>query len=44
MGDDLNKCGFILLVGSSIKININPNLVRVLLGWDDLGLVYYCIG
>jgi len=44
---DLNKNRFILLVVifvfSIMCIIISPNLIRILLGWDGLGLVSYCL-
>lgn len=45
--DDYNINRFILLVLifvlSIILLIISPNLVRILLGWDGLGLVSYCL-
>nr|APX40857.1 NADH dehydrogenase subunit 5 [Longitarsus curtus] len=47
MGEDLNKNRFILLVilfvFSMMFLIISPNLVSILLGWDGLGLVSYCL-
>lgn len=47
MHDDLNISRFYLLVFifiiSMIFMIISPNLVRILLGWDGLGLVSYCL-
>nr|APX40051.1 NADH dehydrogenase subunit 5 [Psylliodes cupreatus] len=47
MGQDLNKDRFILLVVmfviSMMMMIISPNLVSILLGWDGLGLVSYCL-
>lgn len=44
---DKNKKRFffliILFVISIIFIIIRPNLIRILLGWDGLGLVSYCL-
>jgi NADH-ubiquinone oxidoreductase chain 5 len=44
---DLNINRFILLVllfvFSIIILIISPNLIRILLGWDGLGLVSYCL-
>lgn len=44
---DLNLDRFILLVimfvFSMILLIISPNLIRILLGWDGLGLVSYCL-
>lgn len=44
---DLNLNRFILLVVifvlSIILLIISPNLIRILLGWDGLGLVSYCL-
>lgn len=44
---DLNLNRFIILViifvFSIILLIISPNLVRILLGWDGLGLVSYCL-
>nr|APX40220.1 NADH dehydrogenase subunit 5 [Psylliodes heydeni] len=47
MGMDLNKDRFILLVIlfviSMMLMIISPNLISILLGWDGLGLVSYCL-
>nr|APX39780.1 NADH dehydrogenase subunit 5 [Longitarsus exsoletus] len=47
MMGDLNKNRFILLVVmfvfSMMCMIISPNLVSILLGWDGLGLVSYCL-
>jgi len=47
MSEDQNINRFILLViifvFSIIIIIISPNLIRILLGWDGLGLVSYCL-
>nr|ARH54657.1 NADH dehydrogenase subunit 5 [Scirtes orbicularis] len=47
MMGDLNVNRFILLVMmfvfSMILLIISPNLVSILLGWDGLGLVSYCL-
>nr|YP_001974638.1 NADH dehydrogenase subunit 5 [Rhagophthalmus lufengensis]ABI14546.1 NADH dehydrogenase subunit 5 [Rhagophthalmus lufengensis] len=47
MGDDLNMNRFIILVFmfvlSMIFLIISPNLISILLGWDGLGLVSYCL-
>lgn len=44
---DLNINRFILLVfifvASIIFLIIRPNLISILLGWDGLGLVSYCL-
>jgi NADH-ubiquinone oxidoreductase chain 5 len=32
-----------LFVGSIILIIISPNIISILLGWDGLGLVSYCL-
>jgi len=44
---DLNLNRFIILVSmfvlSIILLIIRPNLIRILLGWDGLGLVSYCL-
>lgn len=45
--EDININRFILLVVifvfSIIILIISPNLIRILLGWDGLGLVSYCL-
>nr|AFI23520.1 NADH dehydrogenase subunit 5 [Coridius chinensis] len=47
MGDDIFKYRFLLLVLlfvlSMMFLIISPNLVSILLGWDGLGLVSYCL-
>nr|YP_010586518.1 NADH dehydrogenase subunit 5 [Pseudostenophylax fumosus]UZZ44319.1 NADH dehydrogenase subunit 5 [Pseudostenophylax fumosus] len=47
MGADLNKVRFLLLVLlfvlSMILMIVSPNLISVLLGWDGLGLISYCL-
>nr|APX40194.1 NADH dehydrogenase subunit 5 [Smaragdina rufimana] len=47
MFGDLNLSRFILLVVmfvmSMILLIISPNLISILLGWDGLGLVSYCL-
>nr|YP_009708251.1 NADH dehydrogenase subunit 5 [Figulus binodulus]QEV84356.1 NADH dehydrogenase subunit 5 [Figulus binodulus] len=47
MGDDLNINRFIMLVVmfvlSMLLLIISPNLISILLGWDGLGLVSYCL-
>nr|DAC76890.1 TPA_asm: NADH dehydrogenase subunit 5 [Pseudomyrmex dendroicus] len=47
MSDDLNICRFYLLVFmfivSMILMIVSPNLISILLGWDGLGLVSYCL-
>nr|APX39397.1 NADH dehydrogenase subunit 5 [Aphthona melancholica] len=47
MSGDLNKNRFILLVVmfvfSMMCMIISPNLISILLGWDGLGLVSYCL-
>lgn len=47
IGEDYNVNRFILLVlifvFSIIILIISPNLIRILLGWDGLGLVSYCL-
>nr|QIJ59980.1 NADH dehydrogenase subunit 5 [Agrypnus sp. YD-2019] len=47
MGGDLNMNRFILLVvmfvASMMFLIISPNLISILLGWDGLGLVSYCL-
>nr|AYM85171.1 NADH dehydrogenase subunit 5 [Galerucella sp. EMHAU-15070821] len=47
MGEDLFKNRFILLVVmfvfSMMMLIISPNLISILLGWDGLGLVSYCL-
>nr|UGS80223.1 NADH dehydrogenase subunit 5 [Dypsocus coleoptratus] len=47
MGEDSNISIFILLVFcfviSMMLLIISPNLVSILLGWDGLGLISYCL-
>nr|YP_009667283.1 NADH dehydrogenase subunit 5 [Hydatophylax nigrovittatus]APQ47884.1 NADH dehydrogenase subunit 5 [Hydatophylax nigrovittatus] len=47
MAGDLNKVRFlflvILFVLSMILMIISPNLISILLGWDGLGLISYCL-
>nr|WEG22896.1 NADH dehydrogenase subunit 5 [Gilpinia sp.] len=47
MMDDLNLNRFILLlilfVFSMMMMIISPNLISILLGWDGLGLISYCL-
>lgn len=47
MEDELNKDRFCFLVFlfviSIVVIIISPNLISILLGWDGLGLVSYCL-
>lgn len=47
MSGDISKDRFIILVLffvlSIIFLIIRPNLVSILLGWDGLGLVSYCL-
>nr|UPI55371.1 NADH dehydrogenase subunit 5 [Manocoreus sp.] len=47
MSDDINKLRFLILVLlfilSMIFMIISPNLISILLGWDGLGLVSYCL-
>nr|APX39320.1 NADH dehydrogenase subunit 5 [Longitarsus dorsalis] len=47
MDGDLNKNRFILLVVmfviSMMCMIISPNLISILLGWDGLGLISYCL-
>nr|YP_009743934.1 NADH dehydrogenase subunit 5 [Protambulyx eurycles]QIE12697.1 NADH dehydrogenase subunit 5 [Protambulyx eurycles] len=47
MSSDLNLFRFIILVilfvFSMILLIISPNIVSILLGWDGLGLVSYCL-
>nr|QIV24738.1 NADH dehydrogenase subunit 5 [Eurynassa australis] len=47
MGSEINLTRFILLVVmfvfSMIFLIISPNLISILLGWDGLGLVSYCL-
>nr|QUO98914.1 NADH dehydrogenase subunit 5 [Ctenocephalides felis felis] len=47
MMEDFNKNRFLLLVlmfvFSMMMMIISPNLISILLGWDGLGLVSYCL-
>nr|WES82251.1 NADH dehydrogenase subunit 5 [Archotermopsis wroughtoni] len=47
MHGDLNICRFIFLVllfvASMMFLILSPNLISILLGWDGLGLVSYCL-
>nr|YP_010411450.1 NADH dehydrogenase subunit 5 [Meliboeus sinae]URN73096.1 NADH dehydrogenase subunit 5 [Meliboeus sinae] len=47
MNGDLNLNRFILLVSlfvlSMMLLIVSPNLISILLGWDGLGLVSYCL-
>nr|QKY63865.1 NADH dehydrogenase subunit 5 [Triatoma picturata] len=47
MGSDLDKVRFyflvILFVLSMMMMIISPNLMSILIGWDGLGLVSYCL-
>nr|ALO76665.1 NADH deshydrogenase subunit 5 [Ceratocanthus sp. CER01] len=47
MSGDLNLNRFIILVSlfvlSMMLLIISPNLISILLGWDGLGLVSYCL-
>lgn len=47
ISEDININRFIILVSifvlSIIILIISPNLIRILLGWDGLGLVSYCL-
>nr|AFP16906.1 NADH dehydrogenase subunit 5 [Heterocerus fenestratus] len=47
MSGDLNINRFIMLVSmfvlSMMMLIISPNLISILLGWDGLGLVSYCL-
>jgi NADH-ubiquinone oxidoreductase chain 5 len=47
MGGDEGKTRFawlvLLFVASIIFLIISPNLIRLLIGWDGLGLVSYCL-
>nr|UXX46882.1 NADH dehydrogenase subunit 5 [Sabethes cyaneus] len=47
MQDDMNINRFIMLVlmfvMSMMMLIISPNLISILLGWDGLGLVSYCL-
>nr|UGS80509.1 NADH dehydrogenase subunit 5 [Polypsocus corruptus] len=47
MGSDKNSSFFILLIFcfvlSMMLMIISPNLISILLGWDGLGLISYCL-
>nr|APX40233.1 NADH dehydrogenase subunit 5 [Cryptocephalus tibialis] len=47
MSEDFNLIRFIILIVlfviSMILLIISPNLISILLGWDGLGLVSYCL-
>lgn len=47
MVSDINKVRFLILVllfiVRMIFIIVRPNLIRILIGWDGLGLVSYCL-
>lgn len=47
IGEDLNLNRFIVLVllfvFSILMLILSPNLIRILLGWDGLGLISYCL-
>src|SRR6185503_16862020 len=47
IGQDINLFRFFvvlfLFVVSIILIIYSPNIIRILLGWDGLGLVSYCL-
>nr|YP_010316736.1 NADH dehydrogenase subunit 5 [Liorhyssus hyalinus]UMY76358.1 NADH dehydrogenase subunit 5 [Liorhyssus hyalinus] len=47
MSDDVNKVRFLILVLlfilSMMFMIVSPNLISILLGWDGLGLVSYCL-
>ena len=47
MGHDINNNRFFYLVFmfilSILLIILRPNIIRILLGWDGLGLVSYCL-
>nr|YP_002735103.1 NADH dehydrogenase subunit 5 [Yemmalysus parallelus]ABZ02145.1 NADH dehydrogenase subunit 5 [Yemmalysus parallelus] len=47
MSSDFNKDRFLILVllfvGSMCLMVLSPNLISILLGWDGLGLVSYCL-
>nr|ALO77456.1 NADH deshydrogenase subunit 5 [Dermestidae sp. GENSP01] len=47
MHGDLNLVRFVLIVSmfvfSMVLLIISPNLISILLGWDGLGLVSYCL-
>ena len=47
IAEDRNFYRFVILVGlfvlSMLLIILSPNIIRILLGWDGLGLVSYCL-
>nr|YP_010596117.1 NADH dehydrogenase subunit 5 [Rhynocoris marginatus]WAJ48449.1 NADH dehydrogenase subunit 5 [Rhynocoris marginatus] len=47
MGSDINKGRFyflvIMFVMSMMMMIVSPNLMSILIGWDGLGLVSYCL-
>nr|YP_010139271.1 NADH dehydrogenase subunit 5 [Tullbergia mixta]QQK54725.1 NADH dehydrogenase subunit 5 [Tullbergia mixta] len=47
MGGDIGFYSFIILVGlfvlSMLFMILSPNMISILLGWDGLGLVSYCL-
>nr|UPL65566.1 NADH dehydrogenase subunit 5 [Dicranocephalus sp.] len=47
MSSDINKIRFLILVLlfilSMMMMIVSPNLISILLGWDGLGLVSYCL-
>lgn len=47
MSSDINRVRFLFLVLlfilSILFIIVSPNLIRILLGWDGLGLVSYAL-
>nr|UPL65721.1 NADH dehydrogenase subunit 5 [Enoplops sibiricus] len=47
MADDINSVRFLILVLlfilSMMFMIVSPNLISILLGWDGLGLVSYCL-
>jgi NADH:ubiquinone oxidoreductase subunit 5 (chain L)/Multisubunit Na+/H+ antiporter, MnhA subunit len=47
INSELNLNRFIILVlifvFSIVLLIISPNLIRILLGWDGLGLISYCL-
>jgi NADH-ubiquinone oxidoreductase chain 5 len=44
---DINKNRFLILINFFIMfiffLIISPNLIRILLGWDGLGIVSFCL-
>nr|QLD97018.1 NADH dehydrogenase subunit 5 [Proknekalia peringueyi] len=46
LGDELKiyfLYGVLMFVGSMILLIVSPNMMMILLGWDGLGLVSYCL-